>query len=155
MNVQKEELRRENKAIRLSMNREEVSLKSQIICQKLLSELENSNIKTVLVYQPIANLKEVDPVLFIEKVSGVKISTLQSSKDQKLPPAKYDLILVPTLAFDKNNYRLGWGGGFYDRLLVNRPQAQKIGLCFSNGFVSGGLPREPHDIPLDKIITEV
>jgi 5-formyltetrahydrofolate cyclo-ligase len=68
---------------------------------------------------------------------------------------KFDLILVPCLAFDKDNYRLGWGGGFYDRFLAAQPKALKIGLCYQNGFVKEGLTHQPHDIPLDKIITEV
>jgi len=39
--------------------------------------------------------------------------------------------------------------------LAGQPRAFKVGLCFQNGFIEQGLPRESHDIPLDKIITEI
>lgn len=66
---------------------------------------------------------------------------------------KFDLVIVPTLAFDSNNNRLGYGKGFYDRFLTNQPQAHKIGLSYSFNKVDN-LPTDKHDIPLDLVITE-
>jgi 5-formyltetrahydrofolate cyclo-ligase len=152
---EKEVIREKCKAVRLAMDREEVASKSRDICRKLLYETDRPAIKMVLVYRPIAKLNEVELDLFLENAKGLEIDELGAAPAQTLPAKKYDLIIAPTLAFDKDNYRLGWGGGFYDKLLAAQPQAKKIGVCFQNGFVEPGLPHEPHDIPLDKVITEV
>lgn len=63
-----------------------------------------------------------------------------------------DVIIIPMLAYDpRTNHRLGFGGGFYDRLLALQPHAVKIGVCFSEFVVD--LPVEPHDQPLDVLLT--
>lgn len=66
------------------------------------------------------------------------------------------VLLVPLLAFDRAGYRLGYGGGFYDRTLAGlraaRPTAA-IGLAYAAQRAEA-LPREPTDIPLDSIATE-
>jgi 5-formyltetrahydrofolate cyclo-ligase len=64
-----------------------------------------------------------------------------------------DLVLVPGLAFDRNGYRMGYGGGVYDRLLSRTPQARHIGLFFSQQFVHA-LPKESFDQKMDIVLTE-
>ena len=64
-----------------------------------------------------------------------------------------DMILVPGCVFDKFGYRLGYGGGFYDRLLANCPRALLVGLAFSVQIVDL-LPSEDWDYPVDFILTE-
>lgn len=65
------------------------------------------------------------------------------------------VILVPLVACDRAGYRLGYGGGFYDRLLADptwqRPPA--IGIAFDAALVDR-LPREPWDQPLEGLVTE-
>ncbi len=71
------------------------------------------------------------------------------------PPEAVDLILVPAVACDRRGYRLGYGGGFYDRLF-EQPQWRKIpkvGIIFDFAFVSE-VPADPWDIPLDGVCTE-
>ncbi len=66
------------------------------------------------------------------------------------------VLLLPLLAFDASGYRLGYGGGFYDRTLATlakRSRLLTVGLAFAQQQV-GFVPREAHDIPLDAIITE-
>ncbi|MBU5435644.1 5-formyltetrahydrofolate cyclo-ligase [Pseudoflavonifractor sp. MSJ-37] len=67
-------------------------------------------------------------------------------------PEEIDLILVPGLAFDKSCYRLGQGGGYYDRYLP-RCHAVTIALC-RDCFLLESVPREAHDRPVDLVITE-
>lgn len=62
-----------------------------------------------------------------------------------------DLIIVPALAVDKNNYRLGYGGGFYDRFLTGS-KALKF-VCIPSIFVVESVYPEDHDVQIDKIIT--
>ena len=67
------------------------------------------------------------------------------------------LILVPALALDVDGYRLGYGGGYYDRFLQGLSEAgipvTTVGLAYGV-CVTDTLPREPHDIPVHFIIDE-
>lgn len=66
-------------------------------------------------------------------------------------PDIIDLVFVPALAADKDNFRLGYGGGYYDRFLV---QTKAFKVCpIYEGFVVEKLPHENFDIPVDCIIT--
>lgn len=72
--------------------------------------------------------------------------------------ARPDVLLVPLLAFDWHGYRLGYGGGFYDRALARlrreKPSARAYGLAFAEQELGRGVPREAHDQPLDGIFTQ-
>ena len=71
-----------------------------------------------------------------------------------VPYESIDLILSPVVAFDKNGFRLGYGGGFYDRLLSQkRKEVPVIALAFDLQIVKA-VPTEPHDISVDMIVTE-
>lgn len=64
------------------------------------------------------------------------------------PPA----LLVPCLGYNPQGYRLGYGGGFYDRTLAREPRPATVGVayrCLAADFDSDG-----HDVALDRIITE-
>lgn len=65
-----------------------------------------------------------------------------------------DLAVIPGMAFDKEGNRLGRGKGFYDRLLrqLMDYSIYKIGICFDYQFLDH-IPTEPHDIPVDEVIT--
>lgn len=65
-----------------------------------------------------------------------------------------DVVIVPAVAYDKQRYRLGYGGGFYDRFLENlREDAVTVGIAFDLQIFDE-IPKEPHDAQLDYIITE-
>lgn len=70
-------------------------------------------------------------------------------------PDRVGLILVPCLACDVNGYRLGYGGGFYDRMLSEATWANKItiGIVYEYARLPQ-VPRETWDIPLSGICTE-
>lgn len=69
-------------------------------------------------------------------------------------PNTIDLILVPGVVFARNGYRVGYGGGYYDRFLSKLPQKfHKIGLSFDLQ-VKDKVPTDSFDIPVDLIITE-
>lgn len=73
---------------------------------------------------------------------------------QPCEPAEIDLIIVPGTAFTAAGGRMGRGRGFYDRYLAQPGmRAVKIGLCYAHQVVAQ-LPAEPHDVPVDRIITE-
>ncbi len=65
-----------------------------------------------------------------------------------------DALIVPLLGFDSALYRLGYGGGYYDRTLakaVTRPYC--VGLGFQSGMLASIYP-QAHDIPMNRIVTE-
>jgi 5-formyltetrahydrofolate cyclo-ligase len=72
-----------------------------------------------------------------------------------VPLAMIDIIVVPGQAFDRQGYRVGRGRGFYDRFLAQQDiQAVRCGLCFHEQLLADSIPAEPHDMPMDLIITD-
>ncbi|MDO5548077.1 MAG: 5-formyltetrahydrofolate cyclo-ligase [Eubacteriales bacterium] len=69
-----------------------------------------------------------------------------------IPPEQLDLCIVPALACDRAGYRLGYGGGFYDRFLL-RTRGTTVALCAAKRLFDR-LPVEEFDIPCQCIITE-
>jgi 5-formyltetrahydrofolate cyclo-ligase len=64
------------------------------------------------------------------------------------------LLFVPCVGYGLGGYRLGYGGGFYDRTLAAlRPKPFTVGLGYTNGFLPD-LEPEPHDQPLDAILND-
>lgn len=92
---------------------------------------------------------------------------LWSGDDGALEPGPYGLLqpkasfaavdpgalIMPLLGFDAQLNRLGQGGGHYDRYCENRPDLLRIGLAWSVQQVEE-VPIEPHDVPLDHVVTE-
>ncbi len=80
--------------------------------------------------------------------------------DYGIPKPKDTDIIAPTLLFvacvgyAPGGYRLGYGGGFYDRLLATlSPRPMTVGLSYAQGFLPDFEP-EAHDLPLDAILNE-
>jgi 5,10-methenyltetrahydrofolate synthetase len=66
-----------------------------------------------------------------------------------------DVMLLPCVGYTAGNYRLGYGGGYFDRYLARHPHVTTVGVAWS--FVELGpadFSPEPHDIPLTLIVTE-
>ena len=77
-----------------------------------------------------------------------------------IPKPKDTEVILPTLLFvacvgySTGGFRLGYGGGFYDRTLpLLRPRPYTVGLGFTQGFLPDFEP-EPHDVPLDAILND-
>jgi len=68
-------------------------------------------------------------------------------------PDNADLILVPGLGFTRQGFRLGYGGGYYDRLLSAPGHAPTLGACFQ-AMLLDAIPLEDHDMPIDFVVTE-
>jgi len=63
-----------------------------------------------------------------------------------------DLVIVPGVAFDSRGMRLGFGGGYYDRLLASIPHAYRLALAF-DGQLLANIPAEEHDESVDAVVT--
>ena len=66
---------------------------------------------------------------------------------------KVELIIVPGVAFDRRNNRMGRGRGFYDRLLKSTPNAKKIGVAYDFQMLDE-IPVEEHDVKMDEVLSE-
>lgn len=64
------------------------------------------------------------------------------------PPA----LLIPCLGFNALGYRVGYGGGFYDRTLAPEPRPATVGIAYTCQLVE--FDGDAHDVPLDRVITE-
>ncbi|WP_204569801.1 5-formyltetrahydrofolate cyclo-ligase [Arsenicitalea aurantiaca] len=70
------------------------------------------------------------------------------------PVAVPDIMVIPLLGFDRMGTRLGYGRGYYDRTIANLPRRPLlVGYAFAAQEVPA-IPRAPHDVPLDLIVTE-
>ena len=96
---------------------------------------------------PLAFLRWTPATEMRADTYGIPVPALAES-------ATPDLVLVPLNAFDARGYRLGYGGGYFDRTLAALdPAPVAVGVGFELGRVESILP-EPHDRPLDWIVTE-
>ena len=68
------------------------------------------------------------------------------------PAQQADLIIVPGLAFTASGHRLGYGGGFYDRLLAACPAVPSLSLAFPQQLLPT-VPTDEHDHPVDRVLT--
>lgn len=74
------------------------------------------------------------------------------SEEKYVPKEKIDLLIVPGIVFDHKGFRIGFGGGYYDRFLVDFPN-KTVSLLSTVQLVET-LPIETHDIPVEYLITE-
>ena len=68
--------------------------------------------------------------------------------------ADVDLALVPALAVDRAGYRLGYGAGYFDRLLAGRGESPFCVVALPAQFIVPSLPHAEHDIPVDMVVSE-
>ena len=158
---------------------------AEIISNHFYTWFENqNNINNLAFYYPINT--EVDPFPIVRSLKERHLNyclpvvqKLNSplifrewKKDTKLVESNFgakipcdgallvpDLILIPLLAYDDFGYRLGYGGGFYDRTILNfKKNIEKkiftVGLAFSCQKYSGKLPIDKNDEKIDSILTE-
>jgi 5-formyltetrahydrofolate cyclo-ligase len=129
--------------------------KSEIDILPLLARLNSEGFITCL---PIVKA-ERQPLIFRRWAPGEP--TIPGIWDIKMPAetapeVEPDLLLVPLLAFDSTGYRLGYGGGYYDRTLAAlraRKSITAIGVGYAGQEIEH-VPRGPRDEPLDYILTE-
>ena len=68
------------------------------------------------------------------------------------PVARPHTLMIPCLGFNQHGYRLGYGGGYYDRTLAPHPRPLTLGIAYA--LAAACFADDPHDVALDLIITE-
>ena len=175
---QKQALRNYMLKQRLNFPIEEKKAYDNLICQSLEQKIIDHKAIVVHAYIPMGAEINIKPLLESLIQKGITVITpktlpkpimenriLTSFDDLEegvfgtshpaLPvpyTGEYDFIIIPGLAFDKNNYRLGYGGGYYDTFLSQHPKAFKQGIFYPFQEVPE-IPCEQHDIRLNHILT--
>ena len=114
--------------------------------------------KTVLVprVNPETRMLDVYSVEDLERDVGRGYAGIDEplAHCERMDVAAIDWVLVPGVAFDLSGHRIGYGGGYYDRLLpALRPDARRIAGAFELQIVER-IPAAPHDVQVDAIVTE-
>ena len=120
---------------------------------EILEKFEKLNYKISL--PRINKNSKMDFLLWstIEPLSINKYGIPEPTSNKIINPS---ILLIPLVAFDKYNNRIGYGGGYYDRYLMKKKKNKKIitiGLAYSFQKVKK-IPTTKHDIKLDFIITD-
>jgi 5-formyltetrahydrofolate cyclo-ligase len=130
-------------------------IRSELSPIALVGELVAAGMTTVMPITP----EPENPLSFHQWAPGMPLA--EGPYGTKQPPSANtkidpDVILAPMLAFDAGCWRLGYGGGFYDRTIANlRDQGRDvrvIGLAFSGQKVAA-VPTGPYDMALDAVLT--
>ena len=125
----------------------------EIDCLKILKKLDQNNIQISLPKIKNNNQMEFFKYSFKDPMFLNKYGIPEPINKKKVIP---DLIFVPLVAFDKNLYRIGYGGGYYDRYIKKihkKKKIIKIGFAFSFQKVNK-IPADNFDQKLDAVITE-
>lgn len=70
-------------------------------------------------------------------------------------PVVPDVVLVPCVGFTQEGWRLGYGGGYFDRFMAAHPEVTALGVAWESGQLTlADLQPQPHDIPLMAVLTE-
>lgn len=175
----KKELRKKGLTLRNQMSHNEVTVLSKKIIEEIKKQVNFTNYQVLGFYMPLGN--EVDlrplitqlialgktavipkvhdqytmdfyPIKTIDDTHVGKFGVLEPNSHKKIPKNEIDLIFIPGIYFSYQNYRLGFGAGYYDRYLKDYHQEQ-VGVCFSFQHIKD-IPSQSHDIPMDVIITE-
>ena len=72
---------------------------------------------------------------------------------QPVAPEEIDIVIVPAAVWGEDGYRVGYGAGYYDRFLSRVSPEKRVGLGFEMQVVPQ-VPRGPHDLPVDVLVTE-
>jgi len=135
-----------------------LSLRDEVQTQDMIKEALKLN-KTVAVPLVRVKQREVLPVKLCSFDEGFAVGPLGipqpgGNLNHLLSLDEVDLAIVPGIAFDEKGNRLGFGMGFYDRFLKKLSgRAKVVSLAFELQLVER-IPCQPHDMPVDYIVTE-
>jgi len=169
------------RAARCALDLEVCLAYSRDLAQRLLTMPELAVARVVLAYN--ATPEEIDPAPAIERlracgatiafprieapgVLGVHVVdpedrlmpgpfglTEPAADTPRIEPGEVDAVIVPGVAFDERCWRLGYGGGYYDRLLpLLRENCMRIGICYDEQVLET-IPAHEHDVRLHAVVT--
>ena len=182
-NFAKYDIRKDILSKRNSLSEFEIINNSKIISIRVIATKEYQSSKSIGAYYPIGsevktfeiikhsidNKKDIGLPRVIDSTNIEFFKIIEDSFEKiKFTKGKYgifentmsntridqmDLLIIPGIAFDLQGNRLGYGKGYYDRLLSSRKAKYIIGLAYESQVINE-IPNNDHDIPVNIIITE-
>lgn len=132
-------------AKRKKISKEARKQASRVITRKILALGEWKKARTVCIYRSTST--EVDTATLISRARKKQKTVIFPA-----PDSRADLFIIPGIVFDHNGWRLGWGKGYYDKLLSG-VAVPKIGLAYQKQIVAH-VPHTSYDVPMDTVVTE-
>lgn len=178
---EKKQLRATYKALRAKITGERKTAFDNAICERIISLSSFRFADTVLTYAPIGSEVGVDRIALRALELGKKVAYPVCDTDTREMTFKYigsldelisgaysipepsmdaecyssaqhPICIVPALSFDTHGFRLGYGGGYYDKFL-KKFSGVVLGVCYES-LIADALPTGIYDAPVDIIITE-
>ena len=175
---EKKDLRKVYIKKREGLSEEERNRLSSAIVERLLNLQDLQKAMRVLLFCPHRGEPDITPLfswvhqrgktLLLPKVVGEDLKVIRVEEGSELSPGAYcipeptegeeidpsyvDFSLIPGVLFDREGYRIGFGKGYYDRLLP-RLGGVKVGVCYQFQVVEE-VPRDSWDVPVDLLVTE-
>ena len=180
----KEDIRRSLLKRRRSLPKEKLKQVSYEINTHLINEIQHRDLKNILVYQSIDNEPSIEQTtelawqkdieVYIPKViskekiiinkltenssySKNKFGIKESNDSDTVELNEIDLAVLPLVGIDRNGFRLGYGGGYYDRFFNQRSELSRkpfiIGTSYAFQILEVSFA-EGHDLKCDSVITE-
>ncbi|MGP1467515.1 5-formyltetrahydrofolate cyclo-ligase [Prevotella koreensis] len=176
--MEKKDLRKFIRMQKRQFSQQQLAELSLSVINRLMASPKMKEAKTVLMYYSLDDevnthdvvdtvLKQGKTVLLPKVISETEMELRRYTGPQDLQDgffnimepsgelfenyADIDLAVIPGMAFDSQNNRLGRGKGYYDRMLPKLVNAYKIGVCFDFQHLPG-IPADENDIKMDEII---
>ena len=149
---EKNEFRKQVRAKLAELTSEDLKESDKQIAENFLALPEVQNCGRVYAYVPYGKEISTLAALSYFRKAGKYVYVCWDWAPDVLP-VKGDIIIVPGLTFDREGYRIGKGGGYYDRLLEASPEAFTVGLA-RDALLTDRVPREEHDMRVMCLVTE-
>ncbi|NTW29019.1 MAG: 5-formyltetrahydrofolate cyclo-ligase [Coriobacteriia bacterium] len=179
--AEKRVLRAQARAVRDALSPEARASAADLVARALSALPELATARVVLVYAALPAELDLTPAIAAFRARGVTIAYPRVEPDgvlgihavareselvsgpfglvepaadaPRVAPEDLDAVIVPAIAYDSCGLRLGYGGGYYDRLLPTlRPGCIRIGAVFDEQLLTE-IPAEPHDQGVDLVVT--
>jgi 5-formyltetrahydrofolate cyclo-ligase len=178
----KEALRQRMSQLRRALPEDARRERSRALCARLIAHPAFATAEIVLAYAPLRFEVDPEAIVLAAHAAGKTVALPRveqatrtfrihryrpgdpleesghlirepSPDAEVLPPEAVSLVLVPGLAFDAQGQRLGFGQGYYDRMLPKMGVAVRAGLCYELSLMPE-VPHADHDVPMQLVVTD-
>lgn len=176
----KREVRRRVLAVRDALGREDLDATAEAIARRVVGLPELARPRTVLAFWSFGSEVPTGPLLaalagdghrvLLPRIVGADLElrtwspgdpleptafgAMEPSGGRVVPAVEVDIVITPGVAFDRTGARVGYGGGFYDRLFRRtRHDALRVAIASDVQVVDGRLPGGAFDVPVHAIVT--
>jgi 5-formyltetrahydrofolate cyclo-ligase len=173
-------LRKQMRAVRDALPRSACDTRSAEITERLFALGELERAATVLAFASICNEVRTRPSMEAAWAAGKSVALPRVVGDElqlhlvdsetvlvegsfsvpeppaeavRISPDEVDFALVPALAIDPRGYRIGYGGGYYDKLIPRLERAWTCAVAYDFQLISE-VPELPFDVPVDLVVTD-